>query len=131
MYLPSRITLTINALILCIQRPLQAVLSVPLWWCCCCRPAAAKRPHLVLVLRAVGRVRLQGGEQVALGAGFGARIQLTQLKEVVVSGQLLVGQVRHHQAFLQEATALEDGTHDVRLAHLYLGSGSEQVGQWQ
>ena len=81
------------------------------------------------MLRAVGCVPLQGGEQVALRAGLGARIQLTQLQEVVVSGQVLVGQVRHHKALLEQATALKDGTHDVRLAHLYLGSDSEQVGQ--
>jgi hypothetical protein len=37
--------------------------------------------------------------------------------------------VRHHKALLEQATALKDGTHDVRLAHLYLGSDSEQVGQ--
>ena len=112
----------------CIRKTAQALISAPLWRCCR-RRAVVKRPHLVLMLRAVWVVRLQGGEQVALGAGFGARVQLTQLQEVVVSGQLLISQVRHHQALLQQATALKDGTHDVRLAHLHLGSDSERVGQ--
>lgn len=88
--------------------------------CITCRVVVVVRYHLVLVLRAVGRDGLQRGEQVALGAGLRARVQLTQLKEVVVLRQLLIGQVRHHKPLLQEATALKGWTHDVSPANLYL-----------
>lgn len=47
--------------------------------------------YLVLVLGAVGVVLLQRGELTALGAGFGARVQLTQLQKVTILCHVFIG----------------------------------------
>lgn len=46
--------------------------------------------HLVLVLGAVGGVLLQGGEKAAVWTRLGARVQLTQLQEVTILGDIFV-----------------------------------------
>lgn len=46
---------------------------------------------LVLVLGAAGVVALQRGEVTALGAGFGAGVQLTQLQKVTILCHVLAG----------------------------------------
>lgn len=56
---------------------------------------------------------LQGSKQAALGTRFCAEVQSAQLQEVLVFCQLFTGQVKNHQTFLQETTALCDGTHQV------------------
>lgn len=47
--------------------------------------------YLVLVLRPGGVVLLQRGELAALGAGFGTRVQLTQLQEVSILCHVIIG----------------------------------------
>lgn len=87
------------------------------------------RPHLVLVLvlRAVGVVRLQGGEVVALGAGLGAGVQLAQLHKVAVLCHLFTGQIRHHQSLLQGPVTCPVWTADDGFAHLHLKSKSKSL----
>lgn len=47
--------------------------------------------YLVLVLRPGGVVLLQRGELAALGAGFGTRVQLTQLQKVSILCHVIIG----------------------------------------
>lgn len=78
--------------------------------------------YLVLVLGAVEVARLQRGELAALGAGFGARVQLTQLQKVTVFRHIFIGQMGNHHSLLKVATALWDRTADVRFGYSHLGN---------
>lgn len=76
--------------------------------------------HLVLVLRAVGVVLLQRGEQTTLRARLGAGVQLTQLQKVMILCHVFFGQVGNHDPLLQVAAALIDRTADMRFRKFYL-----------
>lgn len=78
--------------------------------------------YLVLVLRAVEVVLLQAGEQTALGARLGARVQLTQLQKVTILCHVFVGQMGNHHSLLQVAAALRDRTADVKFGDSHLKS---------
>lgn len=83
--------------------------------------------HLVLVLRAVGVVLLQGGEQTTLRARLGAGVQLTQLHKVMILCHVFLGQVGNHHPLLQVAAALIDGTADVRFGQSHLVGSTLEV----
>lgn len=88
---------------------------------------AGTSTYFILVLRAVGGVRLERSELTALGAGLCARIQLTQLQEVTIFCHLLFGQMGNHQSFLQVATTLRDRTADKSFPHSHLGKEHRQM----
>lgn len=83
--------------------------------------------YLVLVLRAVGAVLLQGGEQTTLRARLGAGVQLTQLQKIMVLCHVFLRQVGNHDPLLQVAAALIDWTADVRFRKSHLGDSGLEV----
>lgn len=85
------------------------------------------RSYLVLVLRAVGAVLLQTGEQTTLRARLGAGVQLTQLHKIMVLCHVFLGQVGNHDPLLQVAAALIDRTADVRFRKSHLGDSRLEV----
>lgn len=79
------------------------------------------------MLRAVGVVLLQSGEQTTLRTRLGAGVQLTQLQKVMILCHVFLGQAGSHDPLLQVATALIDRTADVRFGKSHLVGSTLEV----